>query len=142
VEVWRHTTRVGEIGPRVRARPAHALAARPTRPTRVEVAPHHPIADAQRRASRVAADSLAELMDGARHLVPEDLRVGPPEPLHVEFAPPLVQVRPTHVGDGHLDHDAARIGLTHRVFLDLHRLAWTVEGGHPSRWHGRPSYPT
>ena len=59
-------------------------------------------------------DALAEGVDPAGHLVPEDLRVRPPELRDVELAAPLVQVRAADVGQGRLDDDRAGLGLRDR----------------------------
>src|SRR5207244_2587735 len=111
------------------------LHARATGAAWIKVAPHHSITHTQRLPGGVARYSLAELLHRAGHLVAEYLRVGSPKLGDVEFAAPLVQVRPAYVGDGHLDDEAARVRLRHLVFLDLHGFARPVKRGHSSRWH-------
>jgi hypothetical protein len=66
-------------------------------------------------------------MDPPGHLVPEDLRIRPPELRHVELAAPLVKIGPTDVRQRCLDHDRARLGIRDRVLVDDHRLAGAVE---------------
>ncbi len=135
IEVRWHVARVGQIRARVRAGARDPLHARATGAARVEVAPHHPIAHAQWLPGCVPRDFFAQLVHRAGHLVAEDLRIRSPELGDVEFAAPLVQVRAAHVGDGHLDDDAARVRLGHLVFLDLHGFARPVKRGHSSRCH-------
>ena len=89
VEVGRAVARGHQVRAGERAGPVDPPHAGPARSAGVEVAPDHTVAHPERGAGRVALDAGPEGMDAPGHLVPEDLRVRPPELCDVKLAAPL-----------------------------------------------------